>query len=82
MKRPHVVRLSGPAARFLQVLQDFGHLDDDQAARVVLSLVPNRKGEAVAGVDAVRRAAAVQLFERSGGDPDGLLADDWPLLFS
>jgi hypothetical protein len=83
MKRPSVVRLTGRAARYLQILQDFGHLDDEQVARVVLA-VPGATGRRLplADLPDVRRAAASLLFDRSQGELDGVLAEDWPLLFS
>ncbi len=82
MRRPHVLRLTGSAARYLQVLQDFGHLDDEQVARVVMAITPRGRGPQLAEVSDVRRAAAVHLFDRTSGELDGLLAEDWPLLFS
>lgn len=77
------VRLSGKAARFVQILQDFGHLDEEQATRLLLEIAPTgRLGDDVADLDDARRAIATALFEKFDGDPGGILAEDWPLLFS
>ncbi len=79
------VRLTGKSARFLQLLLDFGHLDEEDVARALLSLPPPRRRDAAARLelDQARRAAAMVLFQRAEGDePDGLLAEDWPILFS
>lgn len=83
MSDVHVVRLSGKASRFLQLLQDFGHLDDDSAAQVMLGVGdPMGRGRRSVDLPEVRRAAAAMLFSRGEGDLDALLAEDWPLLFS
>jgi len=52
-------------------------------ARVVLA-VPGATGRRLplADLPDVRRAAASLLFDRSQGELDGVLAEDWPLLFS
>lgn len=79
------VRLTGRAARFLRLLQELGHLDDEQITEVILSLrVPqNARGQVWADVDVVRSAAALILFDRADGAPlPTVLMDDWPLLFS
>lgn len=77
------VRLTGKAARFVQILQDFGHLDEDSAMRLLLEVDPSGLlGDDLADLDDVRRAAAIALFERADGDITGILGEDWPLLFS
>jgi hypothetical protein len=79
------VRLTGRASRYLQILVDLGHLDDEAFGQVVLSLhVANpQRGPAIADVDAIRSAAAWVLAERAGDDgPEGVLQEDWALLFS
>lgn len=77
------VRLSGKAARYVQMLQDFGHLDEGLLAQL-LTLVRPAEGDPTGRVDLaeVRRAAAALLFDTSQGQPEGLLAEDWALLFS
>lgn len=77
------VRLTGKAARFMQILQDFGHLDEDAALRLLLDIEPSDdRDDDLADLDDARRAAAIALFERLDGDIGGILGEDWPLLFS
>lgn len=77
------VRLTGKAARFMQILQDFGHLDEDAAMRLLLEIEPSGAiGDDLADLDDARRAVAIALFERLDGEIGGILAEDWPLLFS
>ena len=77
------VRLTGKAARFMQILQDFGHLDEEAAMRLLLDIEPSGVlGDDIADLDDARRAAAIALFERLDGDIGGILGEDWPLLFS
>lgn len=77
------VRLTGKAARFLQILQDFGHLDEEAAMRLLLDIEPSSLlGDDIADLDDARRAVAIALFERHDGEIGGILGEDWPLLFS
>ena len=77
------VRISGRAVRFLELLQEYGHLDNEGLNRVLLG-AGEVDGAPLAGrvdVAEARRAAAMVLFHAA--DPDnGALAEDWPLLFS
>lgn len=77
------LRLTGRAQRFLALLQEFGHLDDEGEARVLVALramlPPSRE---LADLDDVRRASAALLFELNDGNPQGILAEDWELLFA
>lgn len=85
-----VVRLTGRAWRWVQLVRDFGHLDDESVDRLsmgVAELHPRIEGSSLghpASVDVrlVQRAAAVMLFspDSEGGPP--LLEEDWPILFS
>lgn len=79
------IRLSGKAAHFLQLLQDFGHLDDTTGTRAIMALAedPTVARDGRAGLLDVRRAAAQVLFLRDAeSEPDAVLAADWPVLFS
>ena len=78
------VRVTGDAARFLQLLEEFGHLSSEGPTRIVLGAAEMGFAENdVVGLADVRRASAIWLFgstsERLGAD---LLGQDWPLLFS
>ena len=80
-------RLTGPAARFIYLLRDFGHLDDASMAELILDIAGEADSAAEARVDlpTARRLAARHLFVRSGADlaaGEGILVEDWPLLFS
>lgn len=77
------VQLTGRAARYIQLLLEFGLVDPDTANRVVVGVAEMVQGR-VADVADVRRAAAMVLFpsEEEGPALDGVLAEDWPLLFS
>ncbi len=78
------VRLTGRATRFLQLLQDYGHLDDQGFDQVLLGLaeiVGTQEG-ALVDLPMVRRMAAATLFGPDAEDPEGVLTQDWPFLFS
>lgn len=78
-----VVYITGRAGRFLRLLQEFGHLDDEAVSRIELGL--GEEGPPASGrldLATARRASARALFEAHEGVVDGLLAEDWPLLFS
>lgn len=77
------IRLTGRAARFVELLGEYGHLDTEALNRVLLGaaeLDPSGGAEPV-DVDVVRRAAAMVLFP-SLEVGDAALVEDWPLLFS
>jgi hypothetical protein len=79
------VRLTGRAARFLQMMQDLGHLDEESKSQVLLSVrVANpSRAPAWVDVDTVRSATAMILFHRlEGEEVSGILSEDWPLVFS
>lgn len=79
------VRLTGRASRFVFMLRDFGHLDDEGVDRLLLGAADLRGPGAVGPLDLpeVRRAAAMLLFtELDGAPPPALLQADWPILFS
>lgn len=80
------VKLTGRAARWMQLLEDFGHLDPDGIDRVMVGVAdlcpPGPDGARVADLAEVRRAAAMVLFPATLGRSGSLLDEDWPLLFS
>jgi hypothetical protein len=84
---PLRARLTGRASRYVQLLRDFGHLDERGVHELVLAATDEAtgSGEAVVGLQAIRRLAARQLF-LSGADDlreeRGILTEDWTLLFS
>lgn len=85
MTEPLRARLSGPAARYLDILRAYGHLDDAGAERIEIALVDLVGGtrEAVVDLAMTRRVAASVLYGDRGGELDGdLLVEDWPYLFS
>lgn len=78
-----MVRMTGRASRFLQVVRDLGHLDDHGVEHVMLSLAEEAGSTRATTVDiaAVRRHVAARIFPDLGV-PGAVLAEDWPLLFS
>lgn len=77
------IRLTGRAARFVELLGEYGHLDTEALNRVLLGaaeLDPSGGVEPV-DVEVVRRAAAMLLFPAMELG-DAALVEDWPLLFS
>lgn len=80
------VRLTGRAARWVQLLLDFGHVDPDGADRLLVAVAElhaeEGDAESLADLPLVKRAAAM-LFAPDGDEPlPGILEEDWPLLFS
>ncbi len=81
------VRLTGRAARWVQLLQDYGHLDHAGSDRLMMGIVDLHPqgpspGNLVADLPLVRRAAAVLLFPEGTQAGPTVLDDDWSLLFS
>ena len=82
-----LVRLTGRAARFVQILQDFGHVDAEGADRLLVAVSElhvelGGKPDEPADIDIVKRAAAM-LFMPPGDEPlPVVLEEDWSLLFS
>lgn len=79
-----VVRFTSQAAYFVQLLQDFGHLEGEVENELVLrsteAAIASELG--VISLELVRVAAADLLFQLRQGEYEGVLAEDWPLLFS
>jgi len=87
MSDPLRVRLTGPATRFAYLLRDFGHLDEEGLAQLFLDAAGEAESSEESTVDlpTLRRLAARHLFSLSGeelSEGQGILAEDWPLLFS
>jgi hypothetical protein len=85
MKRqtgPRRARLTGRAAQFVHLLQDFGHLDEEGASRLMVALADGGRGnrEEMFDLHDVRRLAAAMLFGQEG-ENQAILEEDWPLLF-
>jgi hypothetical protein len=81
-----VVRLTGRAARWVQLVQDFGHLDQDGVDRLLIAVADlHAEGMGTDGLidlPAVRRAAAILLAHPpDDGELPLILEEDWPLLF-
>ncbi|MEQ1572125.1 MAG: hypothetical protein ABMA64_41235 [Myxococcota bacterium] len=83
------VRLTGRAARWVQLVQDFGHLDQDGVNRLLVTVADLHAESGGDGKDAVvdlplvRRAAAVMLTSvTDDGQLPMILEEDWALLFS
>ena len=87
MNKAYSVRLTGRAARFIQLLQDYGHLDEGSIDQIVVALAETAGSSRESTVDLpqVKRVAAMTLFSHHGESLDeahSVLAQDWPLLFS
>lgn len=89
MKRAQRIRLTGRAQRFLHLLQDFGHIDEHDVEDILVNLADLARPPHETTVDLadVRRAAAELMF--GDGDEEsveeiekGILAEDWPFMFS
>ena len=81
------LRVTGPASRFLNLLEDFGHVADDVPSRLLLGAVEVGPVDADVTLTDVRRAAAVWMFASiPDGPADGpagaTVMQDWSLLFS
>ena len=78
-------RITGRAARWLELVKDYGHLDDEALDALLVAIADDfgEVDEALVDLPAIRRIAAEVLFERSpeGEDGDDVVAEDWALLF-
>ena len=88
------VKIDGKMARWVQLLEDFGHLTPEDADRLLVGVaevmrIPGRSGREIGSPDRpapvnprdLRRAAAMILFNQNP-EPGRALEDDWPLMFS
>lgn len=79
------IRLTGRAARWVRLLQDFGHLDNEGVDRLLIGIADlytdAHPPDELIDLPVVRRAAAVLLC--SDGMPlSPLLEEDWTILFA
>lgn len=84
MTKPAVVRIEPRAARYLQLLVEFGHLEPNAMEDAVMAaseLYPDGRGPVP--LSAVKRVAATMLAQENGPTVGGtdILSQDWPLLF-
>lgn len=81
---PQITRIQPRAARYLELLVEFGHLDD-RSAREVLFEATEMYGDLgmPVPITAIQRLAAVRLLAWDEPSPGGsdMLSADWPLLF-
>ena len=79
-----MVRMTGRASRFLQIVRDLGHLDNAGVETVMLTIAEEagRQGATVVDLPAVRRQVAAGLFGDLVESEQGVLSEDWRLLFS
>ena len=79
------MKLAGASAqRFLAMLHDLGHIDEEDVTDILLSLQSTapRAPRATADLDTVRSAVALMLFQDADASISGILGEDWPHLFS
>jgi hypothetical protein len=82
------IKLTGKAARWLQMLEDFGHLAPDEVDRLLVGVAElhadasesTTSTPAVVDAPMIRRAAAIMLFGHA--EEGKALEEDWPLLFT
>jgi hypothetical protein len=77
------IKISGAAARYIKLLQDYGHLDAEGVNRLMLGLseLCDPDSDAPVSVATARRAAALMLFPEREGEPSVILQEDWTILF-
>lgn len=78
------VRLTGRAARWIDLLREFGHLDDESVEDLLIALADiegTPKGVKL-DVAPMRRLAAEVLFDIIEEPDRTVLREDWPVLFS
>lgn len=75
-------RVTGRAHRYLRLLDEFGFLDEETLAVLLIESAWEANAEERVEPQGVRRAAARRIFRREGGALRGARAADWSLLFS
>ncbi|MGC6493031.1 MAG: hypothetical protein ACON5B_09340 [Myxococcota bacterium] len=83
---PRRIQLGGKAAGFLNLMLEYGHIAPEDITRIVHMSTPRTQpGQRHGTLNQahVRRATASWLFSIAPETaPQGLLDEDWPLLFS
>lgn len=82
--RPVVTRIEPRAARYLELLVEFGHLDARAVEEILLDASDTYAGSGKPiPLAAVQRHAAMVLVNERAPVPGGedILSQDWPLLF-
>lgn len=82
--KPSVNRIDPRAARYLELLVEFGHLDAAAAQEVLHAACEAYVGSPhPIGLAAIQRHASVRLIRWDSPKPDSgdILSADWPLLF-
>jgi len=78
------VRVSGRSAYFIRLLVDFGHLTPQNESELLARSIERamKRGLASVSLELVREVASELLFETQPRQAGGILAEDWPLLFT
>lgn len=76
------VQLTGPASRYLTLLQEYGHLTENGIHRVLMVCAEGKQSGVTFDLPAVKRAAATVLFQEGAEADAPVLHEDWRLLFS
>ncbi len=81
-----VYTLTGRAARWIQLLHDFGHVDQEGMDRLYVAVAElaaeaGHPADRPVDVDLVRRAAAILLLPDGDRALTQILEEDWSLLF-
>jgi hypothetical protein len=77
--------VTGHAARYAQLLVDFGHIEEEDVNRLLLAVGEVAdEGADVIDLAVLRRASAMWLYPQGNAPEElpALLFEDWPLLFS
>lgn len=82
-----MVVLSGRAARWLKLVEEFGHLGPEGMDRLYVGIAElaaetGHPPDAPVDLELVRRAAAMVLAPVGDEPMPQILEEDWPLLFS
>lgn len=83
MIAPIVNRVDPRAARYLELLVEFGHLEQREVERVLLSAAESWSGPGPVPLQTVQRVASSMLVSDASPAEGGsdILSADWPLLF-
>lgn len=80
---PIVSRVEPRAARYLELLVEFGHLEQREVEQVLLSAAESWSGAGPVPLQTVQRVASSMLVGEDTPEDGGsdILSTDWPLLF-